>query len=73
MVGASLLKILKFLGEASFSSGELAILIVGMLVSFVVSVLAIRALMAYVKKKDFSFFGYYRIALGLLVLAFVIL
>ncbi len=73
MVGASLLKILKFLGEASFSGGELAILLVGMLVSFVVSVLAIRALMAYVKKKDFSFFGYYRIALGLLVLAFVIL
>jgi undecaprenyl-diphosphatase len=73
MVGASLLKILKFLGEASFSGGELAILIVGMLVSFVVSVLAIRALMAYVKKKDFSFFGYYRIALGLLVLAFVVL
>jgi undecaprenyl-diphosphatase len=73
MVGASLLKILKFLGEASFSGGELAILLVGMLVSFVVSVLAIRALMAYVKKKDFSFFGYYRIALGLLVLAFVVL
>ena len=73
MVGASLLKILKFLSEASFTGSEIAILITGMLVSFIVSVLAIKALMAYVKKKDFSFFGYYRIALGLLVLAFVIL
>lgn len=73
MVGASLLKIVKFLSENSFSGSELAILLVGMLVSFAVSVLAIRGLMAYVKKKDFSFFGYYRIALGAVVLAFVIL
>ncbi len=72
MVGASLLKIVKFLTEASFSGTEIVILLVGMLVSFVVSVLAIRALMAYVKKKDFSFFGYYRIVLGIIVLAFVI-
>ena len=72
MVGASLLKIVKFLGENSFGGGEIAILLTGMIVSFVVSVIAIRALMAYVKKKDFSFFGYYRIALGILVLAFVI-
>ncbi|MBQ3562681.1 MAG: undecaprenyl-diphosphatase, partial [Clostridia bacterium] len=57
----------------SFTGSEIAILITGMLVSFIVSVLAIKALMAYVKKKDFSFFGYYRIALGLLVLAFVVL
>ena len=73
MVGASLLKIIKFLGEASFTGAEIAILLVGMIVSFIISVLAIRALMAYVKKKDFSFFGYYRIALGIIVLAFVIL
>ena len=73
MVGASLLKIVKFLGESSFTANEIVILITGMVVSFVVSVIAIRGLMAYVKKKDFSFFGYYRIALGLIVLAFVIL
>lgn len=72
MVGASLLKIVKFLGENTFGGEEILILLAGMIVSFVVSVLAIRALMAYVKKKDFSFFGYYRIVLGLIVLAFVI-
>lgn len=72
MVGASLLKIVKFLSETSFSGGEIIILIVGMLISFIVSVIAIRSLMAYVKKKDFSFFGYYRIILGLIVLGFVI-
>ena len=73
MVGVSALKIFQFLGENSFGGGEIIILLTGMLVSFAVSVLAIRGLMAYVKKKDFSFFGYYRIALGAIVLAFVIL
>jgi len=73
MVGASLLKIVKFLSDTSFTGEEFFILLIGMIVSFVVSVLAIRALMAYVKKKDFSFFGYYRIVLGLIVMAFVIL
>lgn len=72
MVGASLLKIFKFLTEASFTGPEVFVLLVGMIVSFLVSVLAIRGLMAYVKKKDFSFFGYYRIILGIIVLAFVI-
>ena len=72
MVGASLLKIVKFLAETSFTGIEVFILLVGMIVSFLVSVIAIRGLMAYVKKKDFSFFGYYRIILGIIVLAFVI-
>lgn len=72
MVGASLLKIFKFLTEASFTGPEVFVLLVGMIVSFLVSVLAIRGLMAYVKKKDFSFFGYYRIILGIIVLTFVI-
>jgi undecaprenyl-diphosphatase len=72
MVGISALKILQFLSENPFTTDEFIILLVGMIVSFVVSVIAIRALMAYVKKKDFSFFGYYRIVLGLIVLAFVI-
>ena len=72
MVGASLLKIVKFLSEATFSGEEIIILLIGMVISFIVSVLAIRGLMSYVKKKDFSFFGYYRIVLGILVLLFVI-
>lgn len=72
MVGASLLKIVKFLGDSTFSAEEIIILLVGMVISFIVSVIAIRGLMSYVKKKDFSFFGYYRIALGILVLLFVI-
>ncbi len=69
MVGASGLKLVKFLMESSFTTEQIIILLVGMLVSFVVSVIAIRGLMNYVKKKDFSFFGYYRIVLGLVVLA----
>lgn len=72
MVGASGLKLVKFLMESSFTTEQIAILLVGMIVSFVVSVIAIRGLMSYVKKKDFSFFGYYRIILGIIVLAFVI-
>lgn len=68
MVGVSALKIVKFLFESGFSGLEPIILLVGMAVSFIVSILAIRGLMAYVKKKDFSFFGYYRIVLGIIVL-----
>lgn len=72
MVGASLLKIVKFLSDSTFSGEEIIILLIGMIVSFIVSVIAIRGLMSYVKKKDFSFFGYYRIALGIIVLLFVL-
>lgn len=68
MVGASGLKLVKFLMESSFTFEQVVILLVGMLVSFLVSVIAIRGLMRYVQKKDFSFFGYYRILLGLVVL-----
>jgi undecaprenyl-diphosphatase len=74
MFGASLLKIVKYLGDGnSFSLNESVVLLVGMVVSFVVSVVAIKGLMAYVKKKDFSFFGYYRIILGLIVLALILI
>ncbi len=66
MFGASLLKLLKF--GLVFASGELVILIVGMLVSFVVSVFVIRFLMDYIKKHDFQIFGWYRIVLGAIVL-----
>jgi len=68
MVGASLLKVLKF--GFSFSSQELIILGVGCLVAFIVSVIAVRFLVSYIKKNDFRFFGIYRIVLGFLVLIY---
>ncbi len=67
MVGASLLKLVKF--GFGFTFQEALILLTGMLVSFVVSVLAIKFLMAYIKGHDFQAFGWYRIVLGIVVLA----
>ena len=66
MFGASLLKILKF--GFAFSGMEIAILVVGTLVAFIVSVVVIRFLMDYIKKHDFQVFGWYRIVLGVLVI-----
>ena len=66
MFGASLLKIWKF--GLSFTTGQLVILVVGMVVAFVVSLLVIRFLMGYIKKHDFKVFGWYRIVLGAIVL-----
>ncbi len=68
MLGASLLKILKF--GFAFTGAEMVILFVGMLVAFLVSVIVIRFLMSYIKKHDFKVFGWYRIVLGILVLAY---
>lgn len=68
MFGASLLKLVKF--GLNFTGAEAMILIVGTLVSFVVSILAIKFLMGYIKKHDFKVFGWYRIALGIVVLLF---
>ena len=70
MFGASLLKIMKLGFE--FSAQECVILMLGLLSAFVVSLLSIRFLMNYVKKHDFKVFGWYRIALGCLVLAYFI-
>lgn len=67
MAGASLLKLLKF--GFDFSGLELAILGVGMIVAFLVSMVVIKFLMGYIKKHDFKVFGYYRIVLGIAVLA----
>ena len=67
MLGASLLKLVKF--GFGFTSIELIILLLGMLVSFLVSILVIKFLMNYIKKHDFKVFGYYRIILGIIVLA----
>lgn len=68
MLGASLLKLVKF--GFGFTSIELVVLLVGMLVSFLVSVIVIKFLMSYIKKHDFKVFGYYRIVLGMIVLAY---
>ncbi len=68
MLGASLLKVLKF--DASITGTELTILLVGMAVAFIVSVLVIRFLMSYIKKHDFKVFGWYRIVLGIAVLGY---
>lgn len=68
MFGASLLKIVKFGG--SMSGGELAVLLTAMVTAFVVSLFVIKFLMDYIKKHDFKVFGWYRIALGLLVILY---
>lgn len=76
MVGVSILKLGKFFveklaaGEPFFTGEEAAILTVGFVVSFLVSVVCIRFLMDFVKKHDFKIFGWYRIVLGILVLLF---
>ena len=70
MAGASLLKVVKFvLTGAAMTGTEIAVLVVGCVVAFVVSLAAIRFLMDYVKRHNFKFFGLYRIVLGLIVLA----
>ncbi|MGN1030293.1 MAG: undecaprenyl-diphosphate phosphatase [Butyricicoccaceae bacterium] len=71
MFGASLLKILKF--GLGFTVMEAVILLVGMIVSFAVSIVVIKFLMDYIKKHDFKVFGYYRIVLGIVVLLYFFL
>lgn len=68
MLGASLLKLLKF--GLVFSGSELIILTVGLVTAFVVSVIAIKFLVSYIKKNDFKVFGWYRIILGLIVILY---
>ena len=68
MLGASLLKIVKF--GFNFTGAEAVILLVGMAVAFIVSVIVIRFLMGYIKKHDFKVFGWYRIVLGAAVLLY---
>ena len=74
MLGASAIKGLKFvLSGVSATGTEIGVLIVGCVVSFVVSLLVIKGLMEYVRKHSFSAFGVYRIVLGIVVLAYFIL
>ena len=68
MFGASLLKLVKF--GFAFTGLEVALLLIGMVVSFVVSLFVLRFLMGYIKKHDFKVFGWYRIVLGILVLLY---
>jgi undecaprenyl-diphosphatase len=68
MFGASLLKLVKF--GLNFTGMEVAILVTGMIVAFVVSIVAIRFLMRYIRNNDFKAFGWYRIVLGALVLGY---
>lgn len=69
MFGASLLKAVKYVAAGvTITSAEIAILIIGTLVAFIVSIFVIKFLMEYIKKHDFQFFGWYRILLGILVL-----
>lgn len=71
MFGASLLKIVKF--GFDFQANEIVILLVGMVTAFVVSVIAIKTFMSYIKKKDFQVFGYYRIVLGIILIIYAFL
>lgn len=71
MLGASLLKLVKF--GLAFTGIEIAVLLVGMIISFLVSVMVIKFLMDYIKKHNFKAFGYYRIILGIIVLGYFLL
>ena len=71
MFGASFLKLVKyFLDGNSFTGPQIFYTVFGMLIAFLVSVYSIKFLMNYVRKNDFKFFGYYRIILGVIVLAY---
>lgn len=68
MFGASVLKLAKF--GIEFTNLELTVLLTGMIVAFIVSLIAIRFLIRYIKNNDFKAFGWYRIILGILVLVY---
>ena len=74
MVGGSGIKVLKFfLDGNTFSLNEIIILLVGTLTAFVVSILAIKFLLSFIRKHDFKAFGYYRIVLGIVVILYFVL
>ncbi len=74
MAGASGLKFIKFfLDGNTLSSSDIGLLVVGMITAFVVAVIAIRFLLGYIKQHDFKMFGWYRIVLGGLILAYALL
>ena len=71
MFGASLLKLVKF--GFNYTASEVLILIVGMITAFIVSIISIKFLLHYIKKNDFTAFGWYRIALGVIVFIYLFL
>lgn len=71
MFGASFIKLLKF--GFNFEGNELIILAIGMLSAFAVSVIAIKFLINYIKKRDFQAFGYYRIILGIIIICYFLI
>ena len=75
MFGASLLKIVKFFMETGggFSGEQIGILLLGMAVAYAVSIAAIKFLMSYIRNHDFTVFGYYRIIVGILVIAYFLI
>ena len=71
MVGGSAIKVLQFFADGNtFTSSEIAILLVGTVTAFIVSVLAIKFLLSFIRKHDFKSFGYYRIVLGIIVILY---
>ncbi len=71
MVGGSAIKVLQYFADGNtFNTSEIIILLVGMATAFAVSVLAIKFLISYIRKHDFKAFGYYRIVLGIIVIAY---
>ena len=71
MLGASLLKIVSFFMDGnSFTGPQIFYMLLGMVVAFLVSAYSIKFLMGYIRNHDFKFFGYYRIVLGIVVLAY---
>lgn len=68
MFGASLLKIVKH--GLAFTGAELTLLLIGMVVAYVVSIVAIKFLLGYIRKHDFKAFGYYRIVIGILIILY---
>ena len=74
MLGASALKLFKFLLSGVSASGtEITVLLVGCVISFIVSLVVIKGLMEYVRKHSFGVFGFYRIGLGVLVLIYFLI
>ena len=71
MFGASLLKLAKF--GFNYTSSEISILIIGMVTAFIVSIISIKFLLHYIKKNDFTAFGWYRIGLGIIVFIYLFL
>lgn len=73
MLGMSALEILDFLSDGmQFGGTEIAVLVLGMATAFAVSVLVIKFLMSYIKKRDFTLFGWYRIVLGAVILVYAL-